>query len=134
MTPEVLFQDGGLVAVQKPSGIPTTSPRGPSLVRTLSVALGKPRFLHPTSRLDAEVSGVVVFALSAAANRRVLEAREAKRYRRSYLAILPLGEAIPVVIDAPIGIDPADPRKRRVTSGGKPSRTSIGKAEPGAAG
>jgi 23S rRNA-/tRNA-specific pseudouridylate synthase len=42
---------------------------------------------HPTSRLDSPVSGLVTFALSKEANRRLLEARRAGAYERVYSGI-----------------------------------------------
>jgi 23S rRNA pseudouridine955/2504/2580 synthase len=46
-----------------------------------------PARLHPTSRLDRGVSGVVVFALTKAAAERLARARTEGTYERRYLAI-----------------------------------------------
>jgi 23S rRNA-/tRNA-specific pseudouridylate synthase len=51
-------------------------------------ALGVPKErIHPTSRLDRDVSGVVVFALSRSARERLHQARERGTYDRRYVAI-----------------------------------------------
>ena len=60
--------------------------------------------LHTTSRLDREVSGVVLIARSEAARAHLARARETGRYLRRYLA-LASPAALPEegVWDAPIG-------------------------------
>src|SRR5580692_2304074 len=62
----VLFHSDDLVAVDKPAGIPTIADHGGAahaLVALTAKALGvDAASLHPTSRLDRDVSGVVVFA------------------------------------------------------------------------
>lgn len=118
----ILAQRGGMVAVAKPAGLPTIPDhRGAShalLGRTAALVGVKESELHPTSRLDREVSGVVIFTLTEAARVRLARARDEHRYRRRYLALgwetgsgtLREGEA--VVWDAPVG-RAADPRHRR---------------------
>ena len=67
----ILLHEGDLVAADKPAGIPTIPDHGGAshallavVARTLGIDASR---LHPTSRLDRDVSGVVVFALTAAA-------------------------------------------------------------------
>lgn len=90
--PEILHHDEHLLIIDKPPGLPTTAPSAanPSLVRWIRRRFPDLR-PHPTSRLDAQVSGLVTFALSGAVNRRLLEARRAGSYERLYLGIA-LGE------------------------------------------
>jgi RluA family pseudouridine synthase len=87
----VLAQTHELAIVDKPAGIPTIADHGgvsyalvSSLARILGVCAAS---LHPTSRLDRDVSGVVVFARSSAARRRLARARLERTYERRYVAI-----------------------------------------------
>jgi 23S rRNA pseudouridine1911/1915/1917 synthase len=117
-TARILVHAGDLVAADKPAGIPTIPDHAGSahaLLATVARALGmEAAGLHPTSRLDREVSGVVVFALTKAAAQRLLRARAERTYERRYLALAaraPEGER--GTWDAPIGRAP-DPRLRSV--------------------
>jgi len=67
--PETLFEDDHLLVVVKPAGLPTANaPSGePSLYAFLKRRLGQGAFVGVVSRLDAPVSGVVVFAKTTAA-------------------------------------------------------------------
>jgi 23S rRNA pseudouridine1911/1915/1917 synthase len=70
--------------------------------------------LHPTSRLDRDVSGVVVFACTQDAARRLVRARAEGVYARHYVALVanaPSAEG--GTWDAPIG-RARDPRLRAV--------------------
>jgi 23S rRNA pseudouridine1911/1915/1917 synthase len=113
----ILARDGDVVAVDKPAGMSTIADhRGAAdaLVNRLARELGVDASrVHPTSRLDRDVSGVVTFALSRRAAARLLEAREAGRYERRYAA-LASSEPRPSrgPWDAPIG-HARDPRLRR---------------------
>jgi 23S rRNA pseudouridine1911/1915/1917 synthase len=114
----VLHEGGGLVAVDKPAGIPTIpDTRGAegSLLVGAARALGvRPESLHPTSRLDRGVSGVVVFATTERARKQLQNARKSGRYARLYAA---LAARAPTpregAWDASIG-RARDPRKRAV--------------------
>jgi 23S rRNA pseudouridine1911/1915/1917 synthase len=115
---KVLFRTEDLVAVDKPAGIPTIADHGGAAhalvaraARVLGVAAAA---LHPTSRLDRDVSGVVVFALNARAARRLTEARTRGVYSRRYVAVAARAPATAAgVWDAPVG-RAADPRHRAV--------------------
>lgn len=88
---DVLFERDGLVAVNKPAGLPTVPDRAGSshaLVTLTARAIGvKAGALRVTSRLDRDVSGVVVFALDTRAEERLREARAEGTYERRYIAI-----------------------------------------------
>jgi 23S rRNA-/tRNA-specific pseudouridylate synthase len=100
----ILVMHGDLVAVAKPAGIPTVPDHqgaSHSLVAVVARMLKKkPADLRITSRLDREVSGAVVFALSEAAEQRLKAARAAGEYARRYIAI-----AMPTDVDRPIDVD-----------------------------
>jgi RluA family pseudouridine synthase len=114
----LLAEAEGLVAADKPAGMPTIPDQegaSTSLLASVARALGcAPSGLHPTSRLDRGVSGVVIFARSDAAAERLRVAREEGTYSRRYVAI---AAALPSVgageWDAPIG-RARDPRHRAV--------------------
>lgn len=125
----ILFDRGGLVACVKPAGIPTVPDHAGSshaLVATVARAVGaRVEDLAVTSRLDREVSGVVIFARGAEAEARLRRAREEGRYARRYVAIA-CGLAAEIARgtwDAPIGRG-KDPRHRAAFGpDAKPSTT-----------
>ena len=105
-----------LVAVSKPAGIPTIPDHGGAahaLIAHAARLAGVPvARLHATSRLDREVSGVVIFALSPDAAARLKRAREEGTYARRYVAIAARApEPARGAWDAPIG-RAKDPRLR----------------------
>jgi 23S rRNA-/tRNA-specific pseudouridylate synthase len=111
----IVHRDAHYIAVAKPSGIATTAPDGgPSLFALMRELDPRAPQLHPLSRLDTQVTGLVVFARTAAANALVLEARRAGRVRRRYVG---LSRRAPEPAEgdwrAAIGIDPRDPKRRR---------------------
>ena len=87
----VIWERDGMIACNKPAGMPTVPDHGGashSLVALAarSIGLGVAD-MRVTSRLDREVSGVVVFATTAEAEARLRRAREEGRYARRYVAI-----------------------------------------------
>ena len=94
---EILFQQEGLFACVKPAGIPTVADQAGAahaLVALVAKQISLPvSSLVVTSRLDRDVSGVVVFAVGAAAAERLKQARAAGEYRRRYVAIAALRDA-----------------------------------------
>lgn len=113
----VLHQDADLLVVDKPSGIATTSPNGRDclveLVRELDRGAAKH---HPTSRLDAEVSGVVTFARTSRGIEHCLAMRREGRYARLYLAIVARAPSpADGVWRGAIAVDSRDRRKRVVS-------------------
>jgi len=114
---EIVYRDRDLLVLDKPAGLPTTSPdpSAETLVRVAALLDPEAERLHPSSRLDAEVSGLVTFARNPSATRFLLDARAAGRYERVYLA-LALTPPSPAQGEwsGAIAIDPRDKRKRRV--------------------
>jgi 23S rRNA pseudouridine1911/1915/1917 synthase len=114
----VLALTGDLVAVEKPAGVPTIADHAGSSHALVALAAGvlgvAESALHPTSRLDRDVSGVVVFARSHAAAQRLVRARAQGAYERRYVAIAARAPAAGGGSwDAPIG-RARDPRLRMV--------------------
>jgi len=116
----VLHEDAWFLVLYKPSGLPTTSPGDEPTLTKLARELdpSAPR-LHPSSRLDAEVSGTVIFARTPNATEHLLAARQAGTYRRGYLAIA-IAPPRPPEGDwhGAIGLDPSNPRKRSIARTG----------------
>ncbi|HEY8076893.1 MAG TPA: RluA family pseudouridine synthase [Labilithrix sp.] len=87
----ILFVEDGIAATIKPAGIPTVADHAGAshaFVAVVAREIGRPASdLRVTSRLDREVSGVVLFALDAAAETRLREARAAGAYARRYVAV-----------------------------------------------
>lgn len=124
----IVHHDRDLLVVDKPAGTPTipdSSGARHALSALASRAVGLPESaLHPTSRLDREVSGLVTFAITRQGRERLEAARAQGTYLRRYVALAqgapPPGGPTGGRVDAPIG-RAADPRHRRVDAAGKPS-------------
>jgi 23S rRNA-/tRNA-specific pseudouridylate synthase len=85
----ILWMKEGLVACIKPAGLPTVPDHqgaSHSLV-SLVEEQSKLQKLLVTSRLDRDVSGVVIFAATKEAEERLLHARKEGNYARRYVAI-----------------------------------------------
>ncbi len=100
--------------LDKPSGLPTTSPDdGECLARWAREFDRQADRMHASSRLDAEVTGLVTFALTTRAIAQLMAARNAGQYRRFYLGLAPRApEPEAGEWRASIGRDPRDPRRR----------------------
>lgn len=88
---EILFQDEFFIAVHKPAGIlvhpyKQRSKDRRSLMRSLKKQTGL--FLHPVHRLDNQVSGVVLFALSPQAHREVSKTWADESTQKKYYALV----------------------------------------------
>lgn len=112
----VIHHGPHLLVLLKPARLPTTHPSGGDclVARAALIDPDAPR-LHVTSRLDAEVTGLVTFARTRLANDTLRAARREHRYHRLYLALANGPLDAPAVWDDPIGIDPSDPRRRLPT-------------------
>ncbi|MBI5514383.1 MAG: RluA family pseudouridine synthase [Deltaproteobacteria bacterium] len=120
----VLYRDPHWLCLDKPPGIPTT-PSGPPSLDDRSV-VGRARAIapkaalhHPFSRLDTQVSGVILLGLSHHALDLMEDMKNSGITTRKYLGIL---SGVPTLLEgcwnAPIGVDPRDP-KHRVAGGGR---------------
>ena len=87
----VIWERDGMIACNKPAGMPTVPDHAGashSLVALAAQSSGLPvAEMRVTSRLDREVSGVVIFATTTEAEARLRGAREQGRYARRYVAI-----------------------------------------------
>lgn len=117
----ILWEGEGIVALDKPSGVPAVPTRSAvqgTLLHALALKLGRPvNQLHPVHRLDAPTSGVVLVAVEAVAAAFLGQALQEGRLRKTYLAWVsgapeppegewswPLGE---VERDGRVPVDPA---------------------------
>lgn len=115
----ILHRDDDLLVVQKPAGLATTSPDGGDCLTARVQAMDPDaERCHPSSRLDAEVTGVVVFARSSHGIDVVTRAREQGRYARRYVGIAHAPKTRAAKMEDSfdwrwsIAIDPRDPRLR----------------------
>lgn len=125
-SPPCLFRDRDFLVLDKPCGIATTAPDGGRCLVDVAKQLDPAApLLHPSSRLDLPVSGVVVFARNRRAIQHLLAARQAGSYRRSYLAFSEPAElAEEGECRAAIGIDAKRRKLRKVSEHGKPAHTA----------
>ena len=125
---QVLWQAPGFVAVDKPAGavvIPArVAGRERSIREMLEEQLGRRLFV--VHRLDRDTSGVVVFALSAAAHRALSMAFESGRIEKHYLALVRGRLDAPMEIDFPLAsARRGRTRRARANESGKPALTRI---------
>lgn len=126
----VVYEDEDLVVVDKPTGVPThaTDPGDPypaDALRVVQAQTGRP-YLGMHQRLDAETSGVLLFAGRRAANVGLARAFEGRAVEKSYLALVhgkpPRPEG---VIDVPIARERGERYRPAAASDphGLPART-----------
>jgi len=119
----ILHQDSDLLAIDKPAGLSVLSGRGrtENLIDSLTKDLGsKPFTIH---RIDADTSGLILFALTADAHRNLSEQFRARTVTKEYLALVrgtPLHES--GSINLPIGHDPKN-KNRMIIRGDEPKKS-----------
>src|SRR5262245_56861165 len=118
MTPDlpILYRDGFLLAVNKPSGIAVTRGLSRERIAVLQLArAGVGKRVYPVHRLDRATSGALLLALDPGTARRLQEKLEAGAVEKRYLALvggIPPEEG---VIDHPVPRSPGGPRVPAVT-------------------
>lgn len=119
----VLHESQHLLVVRKPSGLSTTAPRGADSL-TERLERQQRQRLHPTSRLDAEVTGLVTYARTKLGIAALKDARERGAYHREYVALASARpDADEGAWDASIAMHPRDRRLRvAVPEGGRGER------------
>jgi tRNA pseudouridine65 synthase len=112
LTGRILYRDDVLLVLDKPSGLLVHRGWGRDRetlvdwVRSLIPEAG----VHPVQRLDRGTSGVIVFALDAAAARQLSEATAAGGLRKEYRALVRGTPPERVTVDHPIPRRPGGPR------------------------
>ena len=125
----ILYLDEDLLAAAKPSGLPTIPGGGNYMDNTL-LALVRRRFpqANPLHRLGRGTSGIVLFALTATATRKLFRAWSERSVLKEYRALVSgCPEDDDFEIDVPIGPVPHDILKtvHAATPGGKPAHSRI---------
>ena len=87
---EVLFEDDGLLAINKPSGVAVHGGSGVSsgIVELLRMRDPKPRFLELVHRLDRETSGVLLLAKKRSALTRLHQMLRTGEIEKRYLVLV----------------------------------------------
>jgi len=143
---EILYEDGYLMAVNKPAGI-ATHPMGRRQAGTVvqfarrrleariraSLERGD-RSFYPTvvNRLDVQTSGIVILALTRGVHKEMQAMAAARRVRREYLVLVEgLIREDEGLIDLPIGFDRSSRVRLKMACrpDGKESRTRYEVAE-----
>ena len=131
---DILYEDDQLVVVDKPTGLvvhPGAGTDSPTLVEGLLSDRILPQSDDPVRpgivhRLDKETSGVILVAKTAAALTHLQQQFASRSVTKSYIAvvdgIIPEEEG---TIDAPIGRDPAYPRRMSIQSQGRSAQTDF---------
>jgi len=111
----IAHRDAHLLVLIKPPGLATTSPegeRGRSLAAIARRMDPDAPHMHPSSRLDRDVTGLVTFARTDRAIEALLAARREGRYARTYLALVAGAPAERGSWEWGIAIDPRDAKLR----------------------
>ncbi len=131
----ILFEDDSMIAINKPSGMvvyPAPGHANGTLVNGLLAhcslaSVGAPRRPGIVHRLDAGTSGVIVVAKTDSAYHHLVNQFKTGGVSKKYLALvqgrIKEDEGL---IDAPLGRDPRDYQRMKVTSkSGKPAITEF---------
>jgi 23S rRNA pseudouridine1911/1915/1917 synthase len=126
---DLIHEDDHLLVVNKPPGLvvhpAAGNPDGTLLNALLHhdpglAALPRAGIVH---RLDKDTSGLMVVARTLVAHTRLVEAMQARRIRREYLAVVNGVLSAGGRIDAPIGRHPVDRKRMAVVAGGREAVT-----------
>jgi len=126
---DLIHEDDHLRVVNKPPGLvvhpAAGNPDGTLLNALLHhdpglAALPRAGIVH---RLDKDTSGLMVVARTLVAHTRLVDAMQARRIRREYLAVVNGVLSAGGRIDAPIGRHPVDRKRMAVVAGGREAVT-----------
>jgi len=99
LEPRLLHEAGGVVAIDKPAGLPTQAPAGIDSVESwlrarLAAESGSDGgYVGVPHRLDRAVSGVILMAVTPRAARKLSRQFEQREIRKTYLALLAVDDA-----------------------------------------
>jgi 23S rRNA pseudouridine1911/1915/1917 synthase len=121
----VVVEDADVVVVDKPAGLPVAADRagGRSLDREVAARYPGATLFH---RIDRDTSGLVLFTRRRPARQRLAAALADGRILRQYAAVVAGAPPDALVLDAPLGPDPAERRRMRAgVPGGRAARTLV---------
>ncbi len=118
----VVVLDEGVIVVDKPAGLSVAAERtgGRSLDLELAARYPGTTLFH---RIDRETSGLVLFTRRRETRQLLAAALARGEVQRGYVAVVAGAPPDELVLDAPIGPDPADRRRMRAGAAGRPART-----------
>jgi len=129
----ILYEDEETLVLDKQPGVivhPRPGVDEVTLINAVRARYPEVRDINETDRggvvhrLDRDTSGVIVFAKSEASQFALKEQWRQRETTKQYLAIVE-GRPDPRegIIDAPLGADPADPRRRAIVERGQSARS-----------
>ena len=125
----ILFEDEGLLVIDKPSGLAVHGGSGVQLGLIEALRLGRrERFLELAHRLDRDTSGCLMLAKSRAALSEIHRQLRAQQVRKSYeLLVSGSWPRRRTVVETPLRryVTAAGERRVRVDAQGKPARTTF---------
>ena len=134
---QVVYEDSQLAVIDKPAGLtvhPAPGEREATLIAALlarwpeiaALAEGEADALRPglAHRLDRDTTGLLMVAKTPQALESLRDQLRERSVEKQYLAVV-AGSPDPEagLIDAPLGRDPADPRRMAVVDRGRPAQT-----------
>ena len=123
----VVYEDDVLIAFNKPSGLLIAPDRWDKALENLMDMVhqqGSPDWFN-VHRLDKATSGLVLCTKNKAALDTVCRAFETRAVEKTYLALVRGCPAEPRgVVSQPIGPDPQQPNRMKVSAHGKPAETA----------
>ena len=124
---DIVYEDEHILAVNKPSDMPTHPSRGnhlPTLANAVAAYLGAPFVFRAINRLDRGTSGIVLIAKNAYAAARLGRAMKERKIHKKYVArVAGVPSPREARIDAPIRRAVEGELKRIVAEDGKPAIT-----------
>ena len=125
----VLFEDDGLLILNKPAGLAVHGGSGVSFGLIEALRAARPeRFLELAHRLDRETSGCLIVAKSRVALKHLHTLQRARQVRKTYqLLVAGRWPRQLNAVDLPLHryLTPGGERRVRVAAHGKPSRTTF---------
>ncbi len=128
---DIVYEDDDLIVVNKPPGV-VVHPGAGNVDRTLingllahRPALGQITRMGLVHRLDKDTGGLLLIAASMAAHKALTRAFARHDVARRYLAVVEGVLTGGRVIDAPIGRDPRNRLRQKVSDGGRRAVTRI---------
>ena len=135
----IVFEDEETLVIDKEPGLvvhPAPGLRGVTLINAVRARYPEVREIDDgdrpgvVHRLDRDTSGVMVFAKSAAAVTVLKEQWRERETLKIYLALVEGGiDPLEGIVEAELGPDPANPRRRAVVERGQAARTHYRRLE-----